>query len=319
MKLSVMAFALACVTMTAHAVPLGGKIPILTYHTWLHAGCDYGNNAIKALASDLATLHARGWIVVPLSWVAEWVVGDRDGDTLPPKAVAITFDDGSDHDVFDSNECGFLPGGLSVVQDFKKAHPDLPVYSPQVTMFVIASPLARLHIGNLRDDWWWQCQNNSTGTCAIGNHSADHDTPSVWVRAWDPDLMTDVRIGSIIDGSWNRPVGDFLRIDSESTAHAEVYSAALFISEKTGVWPALFAYPFGHANRYLTHEYFPHHIEHGTYAAFCKNGRAATRHSDRYCIPRFVYGEHWRTADDFLKVLHPSRMVLKELSESDGQ
>jgi Polysaccharide deacetylase len=303
MKSFVVALVLCCMAMRTLAVSNDGRIPILTYHTWMHSGCEYANNAIKALESDLETLHARGWTVVPLSWVAEWVVGDRDRSTLPDKAVAITFDDGPNHDVLDSDVCGYLPGGLSVLQEFKKTHPDLPTYSPQVTMFVIASPLARLHIGNLRDDWWWYCQNASNGICVVGNHSADHDTPSIWVQAWDPDLLTDLRIGSIIDGSWNRRTGDFTRINSESTAHAEVYSAALFISGKTGMWPELFAYPFGQASDYLRLEYFPKNIEHQTYAAFCKSGKAATRNSDRYCIPRFVYGEDWKTHEDFLLIL----------------
>lgn len=302
MKLLI-AVLLCCMTLPARAVSIDGRVPILTYHTWMHSGCDYASNAIKALQSDLETLDARGWTVVPLTWVAEWVAGDRDGSTLPHKAVAITFDDGSDHDLFDSDVCGFLPGGLTVLQQFKQDHPHLPGYSPQVTTFVIASPLARLHIGNLRDDWWWSCQNASNGICMVGNHSADHDTPSVWVKAWDPDLQTDVRIASIVDGSWNRPTGDFTRIDSESTSHQEVYGAALFISRKTGVWPELFAYPFGQASDYLRLEYFPNNAEHQTYAAFCRGGKAATRKSNRYCIPRFVYAENWSTPEEFLSIL----------------
>ena len=302
MKFFVTALLLCGMVAPALAVSNGGKVPILTYHTWMHTGCDYASNAIKALQADLETLDARGWTVVPLAWVAEWVAGDRDGHTLPHKSVAITFDDGSDHDVLDSSECGFLPGGLNVLQAFRDAHPGLPAYSPHVTMFVVASPLARQHIGGLRDDWWWHCQNASNGLCAVGNHSADHDAPGIWVRAWDPDLQVDLRIASVIDGSWDRKTGDFTRINSPGTAHAEVFKAAQFIAGKTGVWPSLFAYPYGQASDYLRQDYFPNHPEHGTYAAFCRDGRAAVRGGDRYCIPRFIYGEHWKTPEGFLRM-----------------
>ena len=77
------------------------KVPILTYHSWNVAGNTYATNDHLALYTDIRTLHAQGWIVVPLLWVVEWVLGQRDESTLQ-QTVALTFDDGTDFDYHDS-------------------------------------------------------------------------------------------------------------------------------------------------------------------------------------------------------------------------
>lgn len=290
------------IALPAFAVSNDGKIPILAYHTWNKAGCGYGDNDIKALEADLETLFARGYTIVPLASVAVWVTGELDGSALPKKPVAISFDDGPNQDWYDSSACGYLPSVYSVLKRFKDRHPELPAYSPHATVFVIASPVARDSGLGFGDEWWWAAQNQSNGLIDVGNHSADHDAPWLTFPAWDPYLNTHLRIGSIADGNWSRPA-DFARIDTWGEADVEVYRAALFISGKTGVWPTLFAYPYGQASEYLKHNYFPNNYTlHRTYAAFCSVGQAATRESDRWCIPRFGHGDlYWKSPQDFLK------------------
>ncbi len=87
-------------------------------------------------------------MVVPLYWITEWALGLRDGSTLPDKVVGITTDDGNDLDWIDVYAPGYACGPTrtsfrSVIQSFHAAHPSYPWYSPHVTTFVIASPVAR--------------------------------------------------------------------------------------------------------------------------------------------------------------------------------
>ena len=288
----------------AHALSNSGRIPVLLYHTWLQSGCDYSSNAIIAMQTDLETLHSRGWTVIPAYWAAQWVIGDRDGSTVPEKVVAITFDDGPDQDWYDSTACGYLPSGYTVLANFKAAHPSLPSYSPHASTFVISSPVARGMIGGQKSDWWWSAQNASNNLMEVYNHSVDHDHSNITSQQWDPFMFTYMAVGGYEDGNW-AGTNNFMRINTYQESDIEVRKSGDYISGIIGVYPDLFAYPFGHASAYLKGTYFPNYAsEHKTYAAFCLTDNAALRGGDRFCIPRFTYGDGtanvWTTSNQFI-------------------
>lgn len=279
---------------SASALSNSANVPILLYHPGNSTLCNYADNALKALAADLTTMYANGYTVVPVYWIAQWVVGDLDGSQLPDKVVGITFDDGANEDWFDTDwGCGSM-SGRSVLNDFKSAHPDLPWYSPHATLFVIASQIARADLGGLRSDWWSSAQ--TSGIMEIYNHSLDHDHSAITSQQWDPFVQSYIAVGGYGDGNW-AGTNSFERIDSYVEADAEVRKAAAYIQGEIGVWPDLFAYPEGHHSDYILNTYFPTYTsEHQTYAAFCLGDTYASRSSPRYCIPRFTFNSAWGRA-----------------------
>src|SRR5206468_2879829 len=156
-------------------------------------------NAIAALKADLDMLEAAGWKVIPAYWAAQWVIGDRDGSTLPDKVVAITLDDGANQTFIDNYNtpcriegfpAGSLPSAYAVLSAFKQAHPNLPFGSPHASALVIASPVARSFFWEPQgwdDSWWWAAQNQSNNLMEVYNHSIDHDHQDINQQAYDPD------------------------------------------------------------------------------------------------------------------------------------
>jgi hypothetical protein len=136
------------------------------------------------------------------------------------------------------------------------------------------------------NDHWWQ-PAVASGLLGIANHSWDHNHDSIsWSRA---------------DG---RSRGTFASIDNFAAAEGEIARATKFI-RKTALNPAatLFAYPYGEANRYLVEEYFPaEHERIGVDAAFVSRGEPITEASNRWCLPRYTCGQHWKSPDE-LRVL----------------
>jgi hypothetical protein len=304
--LSALAIALGVASTPATALSNTAKVPVLLYHTGA-SGCTYSTNALMALAADLETMYSHGYTVVPVYWITSWVVGDMDGSALPDKVVGITFDDGNDSDWIDANYggCGTSTSGKTVLNNFKAAHPDLPWYSPHATLFVIASQIARAHIGGAGSSSWWSAAQSS-GIMEIYNHSQDHDHPDITTQYYDPFLQNYIAVGGYGDGMWAGQ-GNFYRIDTYNEADMEVRKAAAYIYGIIGVWPDLFAYPFGQASSYLVNTYFPTYgSEHQTYGAYCLGSAYATRSSNRYCIPRFTYNNDWGTSntDTILGILN---------------
>lgn len=322
MKKLFVALLLWCsMALPAFAVSNDGRIPIVLIHSHIQAGigvgfgCTESDNAIKSFEIILEIIHARGWTIVPLRWVAEWVADERAGSTMPDKVIAIRFDDGPNTDARDSytSPCGFLPSAYTLLRQFKEKYKsELPPYSPHATAFVIGSPTARKIIAEcagvgLDDDWWREVQDS--GLMEIGNHSADHDHPCINQPVWDSDLLTWLRIGSVVDESWNRPDGDFTRINSLNTAFAEIQLSARYIASKTGRWPTLVAYPYGEVSEYLK-EYLRSPAS-GVYAAFCTTGEAATQKSDRYCLPALSFYVGWRTEEEFIEIVLGEKLPIK--------
>lgn len=298
----------ASVALSGNAMALSNaaQVPVFVYHSSaVKAPCDYNNYASVTLEADLENFHARGITVIPLYWLAEWARGYRDGSTLPDKVVAITADDGMDLDWYTlylpNNDCGPLRKSFkTVIQEFKARHPEYPFYSPHVSSFVIASPVARSWLSPdgptgsqyFTDAWWGEAQ--ASGFMEIYNHGSDHDTGALTFQQFDSALQIYVPIGGYVNGAWQGE-DTFNRISNYTVSNYEVTKAATFITTKIGQWPDLFAYPFGNATPALQTYFANYQGEHQTLAAFTSVPQYVSRSSSPYLMPRFVSGDAWTT------------------------
>ncbi len=255
-------------------------VPVLCYHSHsVGEGevCDYATNSHVALEQDLEILNSLGWKIVPLKWVVEWRLGIR---TVPENSIAITFDDGADLDWadFDHPICGFTKSFRRILEEFQLKHLDQD--SLHATSFVIGSPLYRQLWSEefLHDHWWKEAVDS--GFFAIQNHSFSH----------------------------GYEVGDFLYVDTFAEASKEISRSAKIIKDKTGVYPDIFAYPWGEANDYLKKEYFPEKNRHKTLAAFGTQPDCVKKESDIWELPRFVFIRDWSSPEEF-------RTLLEELKK----
>lgn len=261
------------------------RVPVLAYHAVNIAGNDYATNDHVAFAADLAHIHRLGLRIVPLHWIVDQVLGRKQRDLR--RCVALTCDDGSDFDFHDLDHptYGAQRSLLNCMTDFIEefgadAQPDL-----HLTAFVIASPDARAHIdqgclvgrGWMSDAWWPTAQ--ASGRIAVENHSWDHNHPVVPQPG--------------IDGMQR---GSFLDVDNYTRAHTEIAEAARFIDSRIAPQrTSLFCYPFSHIPRYVHDEYLPQfQSEHGMLAAMGDGAQPVTDDSDRWNLPRYVCGWHWK-------------------------
>lgn len=270
------------------------RVPVLAYHAVNIAGNDYASNDPVAFAADLRLIHALGLRIVPLEWVVEQVagIGDRDLDGC----VALTCDDGSSFDFEDLDHPthGRQRSLYNSLLDFSAeqgadAQPDL-----HLTSFVIASPEARQHLDRdclagqdwMSDRWWADAQRS--GLIAIENHSWDHNHPAVPLPG--------------IEGMTR---GSFLEVDNRARARAEIADATAYINAR--IAPArtrIFCYPFSHVPEYLRSEYFPRHAdEHGMIAAMGDGAEPVTMSSDRWNLPRYICGWHWKSPEALRGIL----------------
>lgn len=273
------------------------RIPILTYHSANIAGSEYAANDHIALAADLRMIHARGWRIISLDQVVDLLDGHADGASAP--CLALTFDDGTDFDVRDIEfpGHGMQPGFITALRDFQaetgERQPDL-----HATSFVIASPAAREAMDRLclfggdvmREDWWRSaCES---GLIGIGNHSWDHNHEVAPEDA--PDGL---------------PRGRFHVVDNAIRAHWQIARAQRYIAERVAPHPVRhFGYPYGDVSPFLRDEWLPangHGI--GLRAAYSTEGRAATPDDNRWALPRFVCGHHWRSPEQLRTILDEAR------------
>lgn len=269
------------------------RIPILTYHAANVAGGAYAENDHVALACDLRLLDAEGWRIVSLDHVLALLDGTESPSTTP--CVALTFDDGTEFDVrpIDYPGHGPQPGFLPVLERFREKvgarQPEL-----HATCFVIASPAARramddqcLFGGDVMGEHWWRpaCE---TGLIGIGNHSWDHNHEVAPEQA--PDGL---------------PRGRFFAVDNAIRADWQIARAQQYIAERIGPHPVRhFGYPYGDVNAYLRDIYLPAHgPAMGLTAAWSTEGRPAESGDDRWALPRFVCGQHWRDPDGLKAIL----------------
>lgn len=262
-------------------------IPVLTYHGYNIAGNDYHNNDHVALAADLEWLVRERWTVVRLDVAVRSLFEDRQLE-LPERSVALSFDDGTDLDWLDVSfgELGPQRGLAGILREWHRQHPERA--PPCATAFVIACPKARgimaekalSHGHGMSDDWWRAAEQS--GIMSIGNHSWDHRHPLVVPEAG----------------------GHFFGVDDAAQADFQVRQAAEFIAARSGAWPRLFAYPWGQASDYLRYEYFPASPSaHGCLAAFGTEPEPMHSGSDRWYLPRYVCGEHWRSPQELAALL----------------
>jgi peptidoglycan/xylan/chitin deacetylase (PgdA/CDA1 family) len=141
-------------------------------------------------------------------------------------------------------------------------------------------------LNQMRDVWWAEAAR--TGVLEIGNHSWDHTHPSL-------DNVA----------QRNQQKGTFTGIDNFADADAQIVQANAYIKRLTEeLATPLFAYPYGETNDYLIHDYFPSNMKrHGLTAAFSTGGECVTCDSNRWNIPRFVCGHHWKTPEGLELIL----------------
>jgi len=274
---------------------------VLTYHSHHVVGPDYARNDHAALAVDLELLTRLGCRVVPLRALVEAFDGAQPGAIDGPTLVALTFDDGPVYDVepFVHPEFGPQRGFLGVMRDFLErggvaTQPDLAA-----TSFVIASPEARAVIeatydatytyvgrGAMTDAWWNGAIDG--GIIAIANHSWDHLHPALPRVAHSRQARA-----------------DFTQVLSDEDAEAQIAAAGEFIARRTRYRSApFFAYPFGQSNSFLADHYLPRNAARlGLEAAFTDEPKPVVRGANRWRLPRYICGHHWKSPDELAAVL----------------
>src|SRR5258705_247044 len=256
------------------------RIPILTYQPMHIDDNEYRGNELRALAEDLGHITAAGFRIVPLRSAVDAWLDDRVGD-VDGKVVAITCDNGADFDYRDLPHpaAGTQRSVFSILRDFSAKHrgaqPTL-----NVTSFVIASPDARNVLDAtcmIGQGWWtdaWWKDAVASGLIHIANHSWDHHHETL------PESF-----------SLGVPRGNFLTIDNERLADHEIRRAADYLkSHSPNPGTALFAYPYGQSNEFLTREYFPPHGKAlGIRAALTNNPGFFEAASRKWEIPRVLF------------------------------
>ena len=271
------------------------KVPILTYHSNNISGNDYDSNDHVALAEELRTIARLGMRIVSAAEIVDVLLGEAPPSSVE-NAVALTCDDGSHFDWYDMPHPRFAPqrGFAGILRDFTaqtgmRAH---------LTSFVIVSPEARavLDVTCLagsdwwRDDWWREA--TSEGVIAIENHSWDHNHATL------PRTV-----------QREQKKGTFETIDNHADADAEIRAAADWLDAHLAPYRStLFAYPYGEYNDYLVRDYLPRHArEHRLRAAFTGEPHPVEANSNRWLLPRYICGPHWKTPGELERLLRGMR------------
>ena len=267
-------------------------IPVLTYHAMRVEGSDYSVNDHIALAEDLKVIHRLGLRIVPLQRLVDALL-NQSLEQLRP-SVAITFDDGSDLDWYDiaHPSHGVQRSMAGILEDFARTTGRTDVHA---TTFVIASPEARktmdrtcmLGRGWWQDAWWPAAAANGL---AIENHSWDHNH-------------------STLRRSLQRhnERGTFSNIETLGECDGEIRQATEYINQRIGSRGrcTLLAYPYGECSAYLAEHYLPNQsvYGHGIRAAFTTEPAPLDGSRDRWRLPRYVCGEHWRSPAALREIL----------------
>lgn len=263
--------------------------PILTYHSQLLFGHDYGNNSHVGLAADLEVIAASGRRLLSLrSLATALATGGRELDL--DTAVCITFDDGPDFDWLDIDhpQLGPQPGFARLLREYSARHPDHPAAC--ASSFVIAAAEARTAISRdamdghdwMHDHWWRAAE--ASGVLEIESHGLDHR--HACLSPGDPGF------------------GHFHAVDDEAACSAQIEFANQLIAERSGSQPRLFAYPYGQSSDYLRFEYLPRfQHRHGLLAAVSTEPGAFHWDCERWFLPRYVSLQHWHSPDDLDRLL----------------
>jgi hypothetical protein len=274
-------------------------VPVLAYHAVNIAGNEYDGNDHVAFAADLRLIDDLGLRIVPLHWVVDQLLGRTERDL--GGCVALTCDDGSDFDFRDLVHPLHGPQRslFHCLKDFIAERGVDRQPHLHLSAFVIASPQARQRMDQtclvgldwMRDDWWSAAAES--GLMAIENHSWDHNHPCLDSPG--------------IDGM---PRGSFLDVDNYRRAQAEVAAASSFIDARIApMRTSIFCYPFSHVPDYLRLDYLPNFgHEHGMLAAMGDGAEAVTDASDRWNLPRFICGWHWKSPQALREILIKNRV-----------
>lgn len=268
---------------------------VLCYHSQRIAGNDYPLNDHVALASDLAAIGRRRIPLISFTTLLDYLEGR--GGSYPHTAVVLTCDDGAllDWHDYEHPRFGFQPSFDRILLEHMQQTYAWQYTSGLISSFVIASPEARQLIdqacyegARLTTEDWWQPAAES-GRWLFGNHSWDHRHVALLAtNRVDDDL------------------GHFHGITSRERSDGQVLRASRYLAEKIKPEALLpvFAYPYGHSTAYLSKDYLPgmwH--QHGIRAAVTTTPGVVVKSTDRYLIPRYTCGDHWRTPDEFEEIL----------------
>lgn len=273
------------------------RLPILTYQPMVIHGNDYATNHLKALAADLEVVTEAGFRIVPLAEaIRAWLEGR--GEELRD-AVAFCVEDGTDFDFVDLPHptAGTQRSVLNTLRDFAARHPGAQP-ALHATSFVVVSPEARTALDRacmIGQGWWsdrWWADAVASGFMHIANHSWDHHHEAL------PESF-----------SLGARRGTFHTIDNMERADHEIRQAARHLRERVdnpGV--ALFAYPYGQGNDYLSRDYFPRYGEElRIRAAFTDRAGFLEPGTVRWDVPRFMFGRDWSSPDRLRELLAESR------------
>ena len=155
------------------------RVPILAYHASNITGNVYQLNDHIAFESDLYTLHHAGYTIIPLYWIAEWLNGERELESLGDKLIGLSCDDGLDLDYKDGNYFDFGPQRCfyNILKAFVAdvGHENQP--HANLTSFVIACPDGRKKIDDVSFKHFSEKDINWKGEFVQPNFQSFLDTP----------------------------------------------------------------------------------------------------------------------------------------------
>ncbi len=267
-------------------------IPVFCYHSMNADSLEYLGNDHIALQQDLATLQAYNYRLIDGMTVVRFVL-NKQRFRQREKVACITVDDAPILDYSD-----YQSPKIGCVKSFRHIFLNAPIYQcsrSSILNFAIVDEAIRQELdkvcmqgkGHWKSDWWEKAIDE--GLYAMANHSFDH------------------MHGALKKTTHSRgEKGNFYAVDNYIDADKQIRQAyedlQLLVRQKA---TPLFAYPYGHVNDYLLHDYFPNFIhEHKQYGAFSTAGSYVTKASNRWAIPRFVCGQHWKSPAEFEAILH---------------
>lgn len=267
------------------------RIPVLCYHGMNANTTSYLGNDHIALDSDLQTLSELGYRLISGKQVVNFILG-KIQFKADDRVICISFDDAPilDYADYDSPKIGPVESFRTILKTSNIfQHSQTPILN-----FAIADPTARNEIdigcilgqGDMSSDWWEAAIDE--GLYDMANHSWDHLH----------------KVLSAVAHSRNEK-GSFFAVDNYLDADKQIRQAYAQLQKIVNYKATpLFAYPYGHVNDYLRDDYFPNYQrEHQQLGAFTTAGDYVTRETNRWAIPRFVCGLHWRSADEFAKIV----------------
>ncbi len=263
------------------------RVVVLTYHAMNVLGNEYDDNDHIALASDLALIHRLAMPIVRLRQVVDWLDQPRSAPDGP--VVALSCDDGPIFDWHDFEHPEFGPQ-----RSFANVLTDAGGHPASMTSFVIVSPGARAELDQKimgGRDWWhdrWWRQAQASGLLDIENHSWDHNH-------------------KLLSGTDAAASGTFLSIQTEHLASQQIVQASDYLDRQLAPMhqSRLFAYPYGDVNEFLRDEYLPNGetYQHTVAAGFSTDPEPITSGANRWALPRYVCGAHWRSPAELERLL----------------